>query len=198
MYSAYILTNEPSAASLTPIPINHPPVTPVAASLVQDDLPGGLRGRVEQQVDTIADSASKVISGVVDSFGMLRLLLPARPPPSDSTNPPDTVQSLAPWNVVSPRFGLLRRESFSIASIAASLPGAGGRRSIHSVMEEDTGQQLLVVPRTPSVRSGPNHEEDNLSGEKKNEEDLNDENERGIDDRKGENTISETSEALRI
>jgi len=33
----------------------------------------GLRGHVEQQVDAIADSANKVISGVVDSsFGISR------------------------------------------------------------------------------------------------------------------------------
>ena len=40
---------------------------------------GGLRGRVEQQVDAIAVSANKVLTGVMDtSFGMLKSLLPGQ------------------------------------------------------------------------------------------------------------------------
>lgn len=101
----------------------------------------GLRGRVEQQVDAIAGSANKVITGVVDtSFGMLKSLLP------NNTNAPATIENVqgsAPWNAVRPGFGLLRRESvFSIKSmLPGSTPKLGGE------------EELITVSRPGSVRS---------------------------------------------
>ena len=69
-----------------------------------------LRGRVEQQVDALAGSANKVLTGVVDtSFGVLRSLLPGQPTAGTDTPPTDAVQGSAPWNAAPPRFGLLRR-----------------------------------------------------------------------------------------
>jgi hypothetical protein len=122
-------------------------------------LASSLRGRVEHQVDVLAGSANKVISGVVDtSFGVFRSLLPGTPDLGNGGG-----ADSAPWNVVGPGFGLLRRRSgISIASIAASLPGrdrlgvgigAGGAK--HGVREE-SGRPLVVVSssRPPSVTSG--------------------------------------------
>lgn len=128
------------------------PDTPTAPPHPHDAY-GGIRGRVEQQVDAIAGSANKVITGVVDSsFGILRSfsLLPTSPDPV--TPAPDGLQVTAPWNSVRPGFGLLRRESgFSIAGIAAALPGGGGGGSIKS--GEEVGQPLLAVSRPASVKS---------------------------------------------
>ena len=60
---------------MTPIPINRTPITSDSPTLPQDGT-GSLRDRVEQQVDAIAGSVNKVISGVVgSSFGVLRLLV---------------------------------------------------------------------------------------------------------------------------
>jgi hypothetical protein len=125
----------------------------------------GLRGRVEQQVDAIAGSANKVLAGVMDtSFGMLKSLLPgqdAQVPGVNSTVGSATVPAAAatttttinattgsaPWNVVRPNFGLLRRESgFSIASIAASLPQAITSRKPGSGGDHpEDGQQMVTV-----------------------------------------------------
>lgn len=142
----------PSTADLTPIPINRSTLksdTPLAAT---DGIHGSLRGRVEQQVDAIAGSANKVITGVVDSsFGILRSFLPA---PDLSTPGLDGTQSAAPWNSVRPGFGLLRRESgFSIASMAASIPIPGVRSSSRATNHEESGQQLVTVSRPGSVKS---------------------------------------------
>lgn len=122
-------------------------------------------------MDAIADSANKVISGVVDSsFGILRSFLPnqhgpssagdrasqaggSRPPTPGATS--ETGASI-PWKSPRPGFGLLRRESgFSIASIAASLPSIGPGRSRASTLNngEEAGQQLIAVSRPSSVRS---------------------------------------------
>jgi len=171
---------------LTPIPITRTPITSEPSPSAQDGQPSGLRGRVEQQVDAIAGSANKVISGVVDSLGMLRLLLP-NPVSPDPTSPPgNTMQSSAPWNVISPRFGLLRREtSFSIASLAASLPGSGARanpRSTPSVME---GQPLLAVSRPSSVKSGHRHGNEHSFPPENNEEWENDGKIDQSDDKEG-------------
>jgi hypothetical protein len=117
-----------------------------------------LRGRVEHQVDIIAGSANKVLLGVVDtSFGVLRSLLPLQGTTGPNPAEGDLQSDAAPWN--RPGLGLLRRENgFSIASIAASLPGrdrlGGTAKSIHSV-DEESGQQLVVVSsQPPSVKSG--------------------------------------------
>ena len=109
---------------------------------------GGLRGRVEQHVDAIADSANKVISGVVDSsFGILRSFSSTLPIPMGNKPPSGTETEYT----TKPGFNILRRESgFSIASLAASLP-MGGRPRSTSV--EETGQQLITVSRPSSLRS---------------------------------------------
>ncbi|PPQ86227.1 hypothetical protein CVT24_001161, partial [Panaeolus cyanescens] len=73
-----------SIADLSPIPLTRSPVTsetPLAPSSSSTNdghaAHETIRGRVEQQVDAIADSANKVISGVVDSsFGILRSFMP--------------------------------------------------------------------------------------------------------------------------
>ncbi|EJD07368.1 uncharacterized protein FOMMEDRAFT_143805 [Fomitiporia mediterranea MF3/22] len=143
-----------SAADLTPIPL----------SLASDKSPvstpgGGLRGRVEQQVDAIAGSANKVLSGVVDSgFGVLLSLLPTAPTDQTNASTGDNANEGAPWNNLRPGFGLLRRESgFSIASLAASLPGAGSRERARSIASSyqaaDEEGQEMVESRPGSVRN---------------------------------------------
>ena len=139
-----------STADLTPIPL-------AQAALNSEALQGeatahaGLRGRVEQQVDAIAGSANKVLSGVVDSsFGVLRSLLPAN---VDQQQSSDGTAESAPWNNIRPGFGILRRESgFSIASLAASLPR--GRERSKSVLSHTTGEegQEMVESRPGSIR----------------------------------------------
>ena len=112
----------------------------------------GLRGKVEQQVDAIAGSANKVISGVVDSsFGVLRSLLPVNV--DQNAQSTDGTSESAPWNNIRPGFGLLRRESgFSIASLAASLPRARERsRSILSHANGEEGQEM-IESRPGSIR----------------------------------------------
>ncbi|KAA1468993.1 hypothetical protein DENSPDRAFT_795350 [Dentipellis sp. KUC8613] len=173
-----------STADLTPIP-----VTRAALGSQSPTSPEGiqarLRGRVEQQVDAITGSANKVISGVVDSsFGVLRSLLPGS---ADTQTPglsPD--QDVAPWNAVRPGFGLLRRESgFSIASLAASLPGRERSKSINSTAAaEESGQQMIEVASRPgSVRSAflsdADVSETDGSEEDEEEDDDDDEEEEG-------------------
>jgi len=109
---------------------------------------------MEQQVDAIADSANKVITGVVDSsFGILRSFLPqnnAAPNPA-ATQRPTTPGQQQPGSGGKPGLGLLRRESgFSIASIAASLPIPSRKPTTGG---EEAGQQLVSVSRQGSVRS---------------------------------------------
>jgi len=135
-----------STADLTPIPLTRSPVTSETPLAPADS---GLRGRVEQHVDAISDSANRVISGVVDSsFGILRSFMPS------STLPTPVGNKLSPGTETEhtkPGFNLLRRESgFSIASLAASLP-IGGRTRSTSV--EERGQQLITVSRPSSLRS---------------------------------------------
>ena len=130
-----------------------------------------LRGRVEQQVDAIAGSANKVISGVVDtSFGMLRSFLPL--PGNTPSAPADgntqvEIPSSTPWNAVRPGFGLLRRENgFSIAGLAASLPGSKDRAKSILGDGEEAGQQLVSVNSRPgSVKSGTMNEDEGMSDE---------------------------------
>ena len=122
-----------------------------------------------------------MISGVVGtSFGMLRSFLPGSTPeaPAD-TNTQNEVSSITPWNAVRPGFDLLRRESgFSIASIAASLPGSRDRAK--SVGEE-SGQQLVSVSRPESVKSGALDEEEETSDEEEKTEDDTGDDEEGED-----------------
>ena len=145
---------------MTPIPLEHPALTNTdEKSPVAQAAQASLRGRVEQQVDAIAGSANKVISGVVDSsFGVLRALLPSGDAAASAASNADA--EAAPWNRTG--FGLLRRESgFSIASLAASLPNAlpGRERSksfassIRGGATGDEGGQEMVESRPASVRS---------------------------------------------
>ncbi|KZS94535.1 hypothetical protein SISNIDRAFT_453467 [Sistotremastrum niveocremeum HHB9708] len=141
-----------STEDLTPITLSHGAIDATTSSAVQS-ASARLRGRVVQEVDALAGSANKVITGVVDSsFGVIKGLLTSNPEApmsaaSDTHDPP-------PWN--RPGFGLLRRGStFSIANVAASLPGAGSvrerGRSVSQAGEE--GQQMVEVSSRPgSVR----------------------------------------------
>ena len=136
-----------STADLTPIPLTRSPVTPETALTPTD---GSLRGRVEQHVDAIADSANKVIGGVVDSsFGILKSFISTGstvPIPGNKTSPGTETEQTKPG------FNLLRRDSgFSIASLAASLPMGGRARSTST--GEERGQQLIPVSRPSSLRS---------------------------------------------
>ncbi|KIM38306.1 hypothetical protein M413DRAFT_447811 [Hebeloma cylindrosporum] len=151
-----------STADLTPIPLTRSPVTSETPLEPIDALQAGLRNRVGQQVDAIADSANKVITGVVDSsFGILRSFMPSNaahphPPsaPGSATGriTPGTPTSMA-QGLKGPGFGLLRRESgFSIASLAASLPITVRPRS-NAGGGEEAGQQLVTVSRATSLKS---------------------------------------------
>lgn len=109
-----------------------------------------LRGRVEQQVDAIAGSANKVLSGVVDSsFGVLRALLPGSQAEQHALQPPEvTIQEPKPG------FGLLKRETgFSIATLAAALPMARQRSNQSSTTADESGQQMTEVSRSSSRMS---------------------------------------------
>lgn len=132
------LTSIISTQDLTPIPLSsNLPTSPVTTS-------AKLRGRVEQQVGELTNSATKVITGVggvVDtSFSALRGFLSV----AGDHQPQITDDSkAAPWNV-RPGFGMLRRgTSFSIANVAASLPGS----SIPKRSAGDEGRQMTEVPR---------------------------------------------------
>ena len=110
-----------------------------------------------QQVDAIADSANKVISGVVDSsFGILRSFMPdPSKSPALSSNGRLTPSGGTPGSLPKTGFGLLRRESgFSIASLAASLPvSIPGRAKSNAGAAGEEGQQLVTVSRPSSVKS---------------------------------------------
>ncbi|KAF9525927.1 hypothetical protein CPB83DRAFT_817737 [Crepidotus variabilis] len=140
-----------STADLTPIPLARSPVTADTALAPVDGTQSGLRGRVEQGVDAIADSANKVITGVVDSsFGILRSFMPTNTATSPTSG---TASGTTPSSTLGRAgFGLLRRESgFSIANLAASLPITG--RSKSGANAEESGQQLVSVSRPSSIRS---------------------------------------------
>ncbi|KAF7292828.1 VPS9 domain-containing protein [Mycena indigotica] len=134
-----------SAADLTPIPIarNSPKVPSI--SLAEEGA-----GVLRRQVDTIAGSAGRMltgVTGVVDSsFGMLKQLLPGQTPPP-VTPALDSTSAAAPWNLphARPGFGLLRRETgFSIGGI-----NIGGRS------EEKKGEEeLKEVSRPASLHAG--------------------------------------------
>ena len=137
-------------------------------------------------MDAIAGSANKVISGVVDtSFGVLRALLPGTPNPDAAAAPSADhaeAQDAAPWNASK----LLRRDTggFSIANLAASIPGVGGP-AVLKKKEEESGQQLLEVPSRPgssrsiriedtssSAESEEDGDEDEEDGEEEYEEEY--------------------------
>ncbi|KAF7794468.1 hypothetical protein EIP86_005602 [Pleurotus ostreatoroseus] len=163
-----------STAELTPITISRSglgsePTSPRSGQ-------ASLRGRVEQQVDAIAGSANKVISGVVDSsFGVLRAFLPGQ---QVAAAEGDTDAQEA---VTRPGFNLLRRDTgFSIASLAASLPGARSKTPVQK--DEEAGQQLVEVPSRPgSIRSV--RPEESSSSDADSEEEDEEEEEEGHDTR---------------
>ncbi|KAJ7628718.1 hypothetical protein FB45DRAFT_43419 [Roridomyces roridus] len=163
-----------SAADLTPIPIARNSPKAPSISLVQDST-----GVLRRQVDTLADSAGRVITGVTgvvdSSFGMLRQFLPGTSSPLPVTPALDANSAAAPWNfphvsTTRPGFGLLRRETgFSIGGISI-----GGRSE-----EKRPEEELREVSRPGSVRGGAgsdSEEDDDREGESEDgdEEDEND------------------------
>lgn len=120
-------------------------------------------------MDALAGSANKVLLGVVDtSFGVLRSFLPIPGSTNEAGTPQHEIPSQAPWNAVRPGFGLLRRESgFSIASIAASLPGSKAK----SLLGEESGQQLVSVSRPASIKSTITAEDDETTDSEEKSED---------------------------
>ena len=140
----------------------------------------GIRGRVEQQVDAISSSANKVITGVVDtSFGVLRMLLPSQTPqvPLIPGEAAAEATPAASAEETRPTFALLRRDTgFSIASLAASLPGASARARPPPGQNEEAGQQMVEVPSRPaSSRSVHIADDEELSEEESSDEDDEDE-----------------------
>ncbi|KAG8897868.1 hypothetical protein FRB99_007867 [Tulasnella sp. 403] len=147
-----------SVADLDPIPIPADAPNLSIPQATETNLSARLRGKVEQQVGELAGSANKVLSGVVDSsFSALRGFLGG----DNSANSPAGAEAVPPK---SPRqgFGMLRRGSgFSIASVAASLPGGlvkdrrrTGSLSATLATSEETGQQMIEVPSRPgSIKS---------------------------------------------
>ena len=135
----------------------------------------GLRGRVEQQVDAIADSANKVISGVVDSsFGILRSFMPTGGGTASARS-----GRMTPGTPGGRTLGLLRRDSgFSIASLAASLPIAGrSRLGGGGGGGEEVGQQMISVARPGSRSSSKimvNKHEDESDDDEDEDEDEGD------------------------
>ena len=200
-YSTEDLTPIPTSRTV-PSPAHPPSQTMhvhLDTGRIPDGIPPSLRGRVEQGVDVIAGSANRVISGVFDtSFGVLRALMPgqsvaggggvtagvgagtgtAASVMTDTGEiPPSLTPLTAPTDAGGGAWGsgvrLLRRESgFSIAGLAASLPGAvaQGARSRAASRADEAGQRELVevVSWPASVRSGG---EDVRSDEGEEEED---------------------------
>jgi hypothetical protein len=150
-----------NTSDLTPLPVARSrsasvgsvdviPPTPTAAD-PKSGTATRLRGRVEQQVDAIAGSANKVLSGVVDSsFGVLRALLPGGQTEQNASQPQEvTIQE------PKPSFSLLKRETgFSIANLAAALPIARQRSNQSSTTADESGQQMTEVSRPSSRMSG--------------------------------------------
>ena len=179
-----------SVADLAPLPIAHSPfgggVDVVTAAGLSTA--ARLRGRVEQQVGELTDTANKVISGVFDSsFGALRGLIgvAAHGDPTSPAGPAaDTIQQQAPWNYHRAGFGLLKRGSgFSIISVASSLPALQRQISIPSRKPnpDETGQMLVEVTSRPGSigREGEgsateaSDQEETDEGESDDEEDAN-------------------------
>ncbi|KAJ7443948.1 hypothetical protein B0H11DRAFT_2162781 [Mycena galericulata] len=158
-----------STADLTPIPLaRNSPKTP-AMSFVEDST-----GVLRRQVDTLAGSAGRVltgVTGVVDSsFGMLRQFLPGTTSPLPVTPALDSTSGAAPWNfphvgnATRPGFGLLRRETgFSIGGISI-----GGRSE-----EKRREEELREVSRPGSLRgeaASDEDDEDDEDGENEDED----------------------------
>lgn len=107
-----------------------------------------------------------MILGVVDSsVGILRSFLPGSTPATQAEVSGASAlliepAAIAPWNAVKPGLDLLRRESgFSIASLAASLPGSKAK----STLGEETGQQLVSVSSKPGSTKSRTTDDDTTS-----------------------------------
>jgi len=179
-----------SVADLAPLPLAHSPFGGGVDVVSAEGLSAAarLRGRVEQQVGELTDTANKVISGVFDSsFGALRGLIAgaAHENPTSPVSPAaDPVQQQAPWNYHRAGFGLLKRGSgFSITSVASSLPVLQRQISTPSrkANPDETGQMLVEVTSRPgSIRregeeSAPEDSDqvESDEGESDEEEDAN-------------------------
>lgn len=150
-----------SAESLTPIPIG------AEASKAQTSVIG-LRG-LAQQADAIAGSANKMLSDVVGgSLGAIKGLLSSHP---DSETAEIQANPSSSWNPVRPGIGLLRRASgFSIASVAASLPGSHKERGL-AIRSDEGGQQLKDVSSRPNSIKEECSEEESSEYEDSEEDD---------------------------
>ena len=179
-----------SVADLAPLPLAHSPFGGGVdvASEASLSAAARLRGRVEQQVGELTDTANKVISGVFDSsFGALRGLIAGAAhenPLGPATPPTDSVQQQAPWNYHRAGFGLLKRGSgFSITSVASSLPALQRQISTPSRKPnpDESGQMLVEVTSRPgSIRregegsaTEASDEGESDEGESDEEEDAN-------------------------
>jgi hypothetical protein len=175
-----------SVADLAPLPLSPDPFnTGMSENLSALGAAARLGGRVNQQVGELADSANKVIFGVVDSsFSALRGLLSkdAEVVTSPITSPQ---AQQAAWSHQRSGFGLLRRGTeFTLASMTSGLPAlhrvttGGSRRGNH----EESGQMLIEVPSRPeSVKAGYGNgsdEEEDESEDEDGDEDSNDDHER--------------------
>ena len=144
-----------SVADLAPLPLAHSPFGDGVdvASAASLSAAARLRGRVEQQVGELTDTANKVIAGVFDSsFGALRGLISAAAPENPTSPAADPVQQQAPWNYHRAGFGLLKRGSgFSITSVASSLPVLQRQISTPSRKPnpDESGQMLVEVTSRP-------------------------------------------------
>lgn len=179
-----------SVADLAPLPLAHSPFGGGVDVATEASLSAAarLRGRVEQQVGELTDTANKVISGVFDSsFGALRGLIAAAAhenPTIPASPAADPVQQQAPWNYHRAGFGLLKRGSgFSITSVASSLPTLQRQISTPSRKPnpDESGQMLVEVTSQPgSIRregdgsaTEASDEGESDEGESDEEEDAN-------------------------
>ena len=175
-----------SVADLAPLPLAHSPFGSGVDVASEAGLSAAarLRGRVEQQVGELTDTANKVISGVFDSsFGALRGLISAAAhdnPASPATPAADSVQNQAPWNYHRAGFGLLKRGSgFSITSVASSLPALQRQISTPSRKPnpDESGQMLVEVTSRPASirREGEGSTTDASDQSESDEDDSDDE-----------------------
>jgi hypothetical protein len=174
-----------SVADLAPLPLAHSPFGGGVDVASEASLSARLRGRVEQQVGELTDTANKVISGVFDSsFGALRGLIAAagHENPTGAASPAAVaVQNQAPWNYHRAGFGLLRRGSgFSIISVASSLPVLQRQISTPSRKPnpDESGQMLVEVTSRPaSIRREGDGSTTEASDQSESDDDDSDEEE---------------------
>ncbi|KAF8334397.1 hypothetical protein F5887DRAFT_1139443 [Amanita rubescens] len=123
----------------------------------------GLRGRVEQQVDAIAVSANKVLTGVMDtSFGMLKSLIPGQG---------GSAQVLPLPLPIPPQPSKRESGGFSLSSIAASIPIVSSSSSSRRGENPEDGQQMVTVSRPSFIGEGSENENEG-EGEGEGEEQV--------------------------